>query len=110
MTDLPASSELLFEVLTPLGFRVRVTRAYWELITTIKHPIMAHREKEVKATLSDPAEIRRSKADPEVFLFYSVERAKRWVCAVARRQDGDGFLITAYLTDAVKEGEKVWPK
>ena len=35
---------ILFEVSTPLGFRVRVTRSYWELITTIKHPVMAGQE------------------------------------------------------------------
>ena len=29
---------LLFEVSTPLGFTVRVSRAYWEVIVTIKHP------------------------------------------------------------------------
>ena len=33
--------DIHFEVLTPLGFRVRVTRAYWELIVTVKHPVMA---------------------------------------------------------------------
>jgi hypothetical protein len=110
MNDALPDNDLLFEVQTPLGFRVRVTRAYWELITTIKHPAMAGREKDVEATLVEPAEIRRSRSDPEVFLFYSVERARRWVCAVARRQNGDGFLITAYPTDAIKEGEKIWPK
>ena len=29
------------------------------------------------------------------------------LCAVARREDGSGFLITAYPTDAVKAGESV---
>lgn len=41
--DAPAS-ELLFEVMTPLGFRVRVTRDYWERIVTVKHPAMKGRE------------------------------------------------------------------
>jgi hypothetical protein len=36
--------ELLFEVLTPLGFTVRVTRGRWSLIATIKHPVMLGRE------------------------------------------------------------------
>jgi hypothetical protein len=58
--------DLFFEVMTPLGFRVRVTHAYWELIITIKHPVMAGRE--------------------------------------------DGFLITAYPTEAIKEGVSVWHK
>ena len=34
MADDASPGELLFEVLTPLGFRVRVTRAYWSLIVT----------------------------------------------------------------------------
>ena len=29
---------------------------------------------------------------------------------LGQRIDGEGFLITAYQTDAIKEGEKVWPK
>jgi hypothetical protein len=33
-----------------------------------------------------------------------------WTCAVAKREDDDGFLITAYPTDAIKEGIRVWPK
>lgn len=103
-------ADLLFEVMTPLGFRVRVTVGYWQLITTIKHPAMSGREREVKAALGEPDEIRRSMRDPAVYLFYKSQRAGRWVCAVSRRLDGDGFLITAYPTDAVKEGERIWPR
>jgi hypothetical protein len=50
-TDDANASDLLFEVLTPLDFRVRVTRVYWELIINVKHPAMAGREEDVKATL-----------------------------------------------------------
>lgn len=110
MSDAPSAGELLFEVLTPLGFRVRVTHAYWKLIITVKHPVMAGRENDVKDTLQNPGEIRQSKGDAHVYLFYKAERMGRWVCAVAKRLDGDGFLITAYPTDAVKEGERVWPR
>ena len=46
--------EILFEVMTPLGFQVRVTKAYWELIVTIKHPVMAGREEDVKMALAQP--------------------------------------------------------
>jgi hypothetical protein len=41
------ADELFFEVETPLGFSVRVTRNYWELIVTIKHPVMRGREADV---------------------------------------------------------------
>jgi len=45
-----------------------------------------------------------------VYLFYRLERPKRWLCAVAKRLNGEGFLITAYPTDAIKEGEQIWVK
>jgi hypothetical protein len=60
--------------------------------------------------LTAPDEVRQSRSDSEVFLFYKIERERRWVCAVAKRLNGDGFLITAYPADAIKEGELVWPK
>ncbi len=100
---------ILFNVLTPLGFYVRVTSAYWELITTLKHPIMAGREADVHATLSNPSEIRLSRHDPHVYLFYKPERIGRWVCVVTKRLNGDGFLITTYPTDTIKAGERIWP-
>jgi hypothetical protein len=104
------TQDLLFDVLTPLGFRVHVTRAYWQLIVTIKHPIMAGREDAVKAVLTTPDEVRQSKSDLSVYLFYKAERSSRWVCAVSKRLGDDGYLITAYPTDAVKEGVQIWPR
>ena len=103
-------NDLLFEVLTPLGFRVRVTRAYWDLIITVKHPVMTRRENDVQETLRNPDEIRVSRSDQNVYLFYKPERIGQWVCAVTKRLDGDGFLITTYPTDAIKEGVRIWSK
>ncbi|PIU32566.1 MAG: hypothetical protein COT06_02035 [Syntrophobacteraceae bacterium CG07_land_8_20_14_0_80_61_8] len=101
---------ILFEVSTPLGFRVRVPRSYWELITTIKHPVMAGQEVMVQDTLKAPAQIRLSRSDRSVYLFYRQERVERWICAVVKRLNGEGFLITTYPTEAIKEGDRVWPK
>ena|ERR1700730_9077442 len=100
---------ILFEVPTPLGFLVSCTRTYWEFIVTYKHPILAGREKEVEETLRDPNEVRRSRKAAEVFLFYRGGPA-RWLCAVTRRQNSNGFLITAYPTDAIKAGKQIWTK
>ncbi len=72
MQGTPESDELLFEIMTQLGFRVRVTRAYWDIIVTIKHPVMAGREQVVKETLEKPGEIRLSKNDPAVHLVLQV--------------------------------------
>ncbi len=103
------SEGLQFEVLTPLGFAVRCTQVYWQFIIREKHPVLAGREADVKETLADPDEIRRSRRDPGVFLFYR-GNAPRWLCAVVRRGDGAGFLITAYPADAVKAGETIWTR
>lgn len=105
-----ADPDLLFEVRTPLGFSVRVTTFRWELIARDKHPVMAGRESSVRLALENPDEVRQSRVDTEVLLFYKAEAARRWVCAVARRADGQAFLITAYPTDAIKEGIRIWPK
>ena len=71
------SDDLLFDVMTPLGFKVHVTRAYWETITTIKHPVMAGRENDMRETLQNPDEIRLSKSDSQIYLFYRPERIGR---------------------------------
>ena len=99
---------LLFEVTTPLGFMVAET--YWEIIVSNKHPVMKNREADVQKTLQKPDEIRRSRNDKNVYLFYKKEKAKRWICAIAKRSNNKGFLITTYLTDAIKEGEILWTK
>ena len=110
MEESESAEELLFEVATPLGFTIRVTRPQWTRIVRVKHPVMRGKEAEVRATLASPNEIRRSRSDPMVHLFYRIAGERRWVCGVAKRQDGHGFLITAYPTDAIKEGETIWPK
>ena len=106
MTD----DSILFDVATPFGFRVRTTRSYWDMICTVKHPVMRGREARVQRAVESPSEVRRSRSDPHVLLFYRQEGRRRWTCAVVRQVDGSGFLITAYLTDAIKEGERIWSR
>jgi hypothetical protein len=104
------ANDIFFEAATPLGFRVRVTRAYWEWIVTVKHPVMRGREADVQRVLQTPEEVRRSRGDPTVLLFYRIEQSGRWLCAVAKRLNDEGFLITTYPTDAIKEGERIWSR
>ena len=97
----------MFNVMTPLGFRVHCTKEWWDYVSTVKHPILNSHLTDVIATLTDPFEIRRSTKDPAVLLFYRV-LAQRFLCVVTRQEDGVGFLITAYPTDSLKKGEIVW--
>ena len=103
------SGEFLLDVATPLGFRVRCTKEHWNFIVIQKHPVLRGRESEVSRVLADPDEVRRSRKDPGVLLFYR-GASPRWLCAVARCDDGTGSLITAYPTDAIKAGETLWTR
>ncbi len=103
------TADLLFEVTTPIAVVVRCSRSYWNFIVTYKHPIMAGLEQDVETVLADPDEVRRSRQDPDLLLFYRAS-SRPWLCAVARCEDGTGFLITVYPTDAIKAGEIIWTK
>jgi hypothetical protein len=111
MMDVPVDTDdPLFEAGTPLEFSVRVTTNRWNLIITAKHPVMAGREGLVRTALEAPDEVRQSRIDLQVLLFYKAEATKRWTCAVVKRVAQGAFLITAYPTDAIKEGVRIWPK
>ena len=84
-----------FEVLTPLGFAVRTSKSYWQRLI-LKHPDIEALANLVEQALTTPDEIRHSSRDVGVLLFYLAHDEQRWVVAVARRLNGDGFLITAY--------------
>ncbi|MBI3535523.1 MAG: DUF4258 domain-containing protein [Deltaproteobacteria bacterium] len=99
----------LFEVKTPLGFLVRCTKSYWLFIVSEKHPVLQGHENDIQKVLSDPDEIRKSKRDPNVYLFYRGSKP-RWLCAVIKSENNFGFLITAYPTDSIKVGQSVWKK
>jgi hypothetical protein len=101
--------KLLFEVETPLGYRVRTTRTYWEFIVRVKHPALHGREADIIRVLADPEQVRQSRMASDLYLYYRADGA-RWLCAVTRRLDGQGFLVTAYPTDTIKAGTTVWTR
>jgi len=99
-----------FKVKTPLGITIRTTKDYWQRIITTKHPSIAKYESKVKEALKDPDEIRKSKQDIKVHLYY-LSIGKVYVCVVADHVNSkEGYIITAYLTDRIKEGEQIYVK
>ena len=100
----------LFVVQSRLGFSVRTTRGYWSLITTVKHPNLAGKERDVIQTLSAPDQVRKSRVDESVYLFYR-KMGKRYLCVVTKRMEARrGFIMTAYVTENMKEGHVVWKR
>ena len=81
MINNSATEDLVFEVITPLGFTVRVPRAYWELIISIKHPVMSGHESDVKETLA-----------PIPMKFVLVAVTLLCVCFISHNELVDGFV------------------
>jgi hypothetical protein len=104
---MPKDTVHLFEVITPLGFSVRTTSDYWSMIER-KHPEIAGRQQAVQTCLQTPDQIRQSKRDRTVYLFYRSQPPYH-LCVVVKRLNGTGFVVTCYLTDSIKEGGQIWP-
>lgn len=101
----------IFRVRTPLGYHVVLTRDRWREITRYKHPALANQEKLLKECLETPDNVRSSTKDDEVHLYY--RRSTRIVCVVVApsgNEQGDYFVVTAYFTKNIKEGNELWTK
>ena len=98
-----------FEVCSKLNRLIRITKSHWDLITLVKHPIIKGKEILVKGCLQEPREIRLSQDDKSVYLYYK-QWGKYYLCVVAKHLNKEGYIITIYATDKIKEGEKVWRK
>ena len=94
------------EALFKLGKHVRVTRRHWDYIVN-KHESIIGLEEQVKETLMNPIYIRLSKEDKEAYLYYA-PYGRYYLCVVCRHLNGDGFIVTAYLTDKIKKGVTVY--
>jgi hypothetical protein len=94
------------------GDSVRLTDE--RLAHILEHAELADMEDELERVLQTPSEVRRSRSDEDVKLFYQFYARTRvggkWLCVVVKYQPDDAFIITAYLTDTVKTGEVLWPK
>jgi len=103
-----AGENLFLTVKTPLHVNVRTSAKYWEYLIAMKHPVMKGKKDIVEAVLQFPDEIRQSNTDKEVFLYY--KQSDKLYCVVVRHVGKEGFLITAYPTDKVKEGDTIWTR
>jgi hypothetical protein len=100
--------KIFITVKTPLNVEVRTTVSYWEYLIAVKHPIMKGKEDIVRDILHFPDVIRQSRTDRDVFLYY--KQSDKLYCVVVRHAGTEGFLITVYPTDKVKEGDVIWTK
>jgi len=94
------------------GNRVRLTDE--RLAHILEHPEMAGMEAAIEDTLSRPERVMESLSDAGVRLHYrfyvGTRVGDKHLCVIVKVEAGDGFVITAYLTDNVKKGTQLWPK
>lgn len=80
----------------------------------LRHQEMAGMEAEIARVLQSPAEVRLSRSDDTVQLFYEFYAQTlvggKWLCVVVKCPPDDAFVVTAYLTDRPKPGVIIWPK
>lgn len=98
---------MLFEVECKAKKKIRISKEHWKRISEIKHPEVSGLEDEIKQALIIPIEIKRSNSDRNVYLYYSKYKSN-FLCAVIRYLNGNGFIITAYITSKIKKGEIIW--
>lgn len=100
---------ILFRITCHFGKQIEISRSYWHVISHIKHPSIAARQSDIQETLQSPDEIRQSIKGNKVFLYYR-RYGTRYLCVIARHQNGKGFIITVYTTKKIKEGTLLWQK
>lgn len=76
------------------------------------HPDVQRHFVKIKEVLECPDEIRKSRHDSKVLLFYkyfaNIKNGKYLVVVV--KTNKRNFVITCYLTDKIKTGQKIYDK
>jgi hypothetical protein len=94
------------------GTPVRLTDE--RLAHILEHPEMVDRGWAIGETLRQPDHVMESLADPQARLYYRFYGGTlvgdKYLCVVVKVIRGDAFVLTAYLTDSVKRGRRIWPE
>ncbi|GMU63076.1 MAG: hypothetical protein AMXMBFR34_48390 [Myxococcaceae bacterium] len=77
------------------------------------HPEMADLDAAIAQTLAHPQIVVQSASDEQANLYYryyvGTMVGDKYLCVVVKVLPADAFVLTAYLTDKVKQGERLWP-
>lgn len=92
------------------GRPVILTAEAWQHVIMPHHGYMAAMPEVIDEALRYPDEVRRSSTRPAtVRLYYKwtvgTPVGDKWVCVVVKYIGNEAFLLTAYATDAIKQGE-----
>ena len=99
------------EILTDYQNRqIRLTEERLQHI--LDHPEMVDMRFQLEIVLQNPEVVRQSRSDSHVYLYYRFYEqtivGAKWLCVVIKDNSDDAFIITAYLTDKLKQGLELW--
>jgi hypothetical protein len=79
----------------------------------LEHAEMAEMESAIEETLREPERVVRSMSDPDAHLYYRfyfrTVVGGKFLCVVVKLAENGPFVLTAYLTNRMKKGERLWP-
>jgi hypothetical protein len=93
------------------GREVRITGE--RLRHILEHSEMGNLEGALEETIRHPQFVIQSQTDPSAELnypfFVGTKVGDKWLCVVINYSVSDAFVVTAYLTDQLKKGRRIWP-
>ena len=99
----------VFEVTSRLGTKIRLSDIQWSHIE-LRHKELRRQLDKMKLTLIEPDTVYYS-AGEETYHYYkkfsSTPVSEKYLLLVAKHQDGEGFIITAFFAARVRRQGKV---
>ena len=96
-------SEDVFEINDKSGRKIRLTKKQWRHLAK-KHPYMEKYLDEIKETLQFPDKIINRLFNKGYYYkgYKYLKQPNRFVLVVVKYLNGNGFIITSYLTEKIK--------
>lgn len=90
---------------------IELTDERWYHITK-EHPEVKEYREKIQEVLTSPDYIKKSSRDAKVLLYYKYYRdifVGKFLLVVVKK-DLRSFILTCYITDAIKRGETLWER
>lgn len=100
-------------ILSVLNKKIKILPQGWFLISQFKHKqefnLLKITFNQLIQTINNADVVFLSKTNKWIYLYYKKINHK-YLCAVCRHYNGEGFLITCYPVDRPAGSKKIWPQ
>ena len=97
------------EITCVIGKKIKFPKERY-LHIIFRHPELEAKENDVISTLKTADFVRESVYDKNVLLYYKIINKDEYLVVVVKILNGDGFILTAYISNIIKKGEVIWKK